>query len=224
MTKLLRLAVLPVLIYYLLQGMEYVKDVYLPQFFMFDPKILQELSQEAIAEHPNTSDPSLIFTSLHEKLRDTYGDYIEDLDPEKWMFSNAGGAMGNFIILHATLFEYLIIFGSATGTEGHSGYHLADDYFTILYGEQRAANRSQTVPSIYKPGDINHMPYGEIRQYSLPGPKGGYALELAQGYIPTMLIFGFADSVFSTVDPINLYRQILFTLQSMYKNILKGKF
>lgn len=126
------------------------------------------------------------------------------------------------IILHASLTEYLIIFGSAVGTEGHTGHHLADDYFTILYGEQRAASAGQTVASVYKAGDCHHLPYGTAKQYTLP-PTGGYALELAQGYIPSMLIFGFADSIFSTVDPFSLYSQVAHTAKSIFANLLRGK-
>ena len=125
--------------------------------------------------------------------------------------------------MHASLTEYLIIFGSPIGTEGHTGHHLADDYFIILSGIQRAAYPGQTIADAYHPGDLNYLPYGLARQYSLSAEKGGFALELAQGYIPTMLIFGFADSVFSTVDPFNLYRQINFTARSIIGNLLRGK-
>lgn len=126
------------------------------------------------------------------------------------------------IILHASFTEYLIFFGTAIGTEGHTGHHLADDYFTILHGEEHAYFAGQTEASIYKAGDCHHLPYGMAKHYSMPAP-GGYALELAQGYIPTMLLFGFADSIFSTTDPWSLYRQISYTAKSMLGNVLRGK-
>ncbi|VVT56777.1 uncharacterized protein SAPINGB_P005264 [Magnusiomyces paraingens] len=200
--------------------LRYGKDHILPANYVFKPAELQEIVQTTLAENPGANNTAL-FTALGHKFSDRYGPYVKDLNYDDWHFSNAGGAMGTFFIFHASFTEYLIVFGSATGTEGHTGYHLADDYFIIVSGEQSAAYPGENMPTIYKPGEMHHLSYGTAQQYAMP--PGSFAIELAQGYIPTMLIFGFLDSIFSTADPFNLWLQIKFTTISMFKNLLLGK-
>lgn len=85
--------------------------------------------------------------------------------------------MGSFIILHASLTEYLIFYGSPLGSGGHSGLHLADDYFTILSGHEKRYLAGELEGTTYEPGQTNHLPRGFSSHYTLDG----WALELAQG-------------------------------------------
>src|SRR5690606_28077078 len=127
--------------------------------------------------------------------------------------------MGSMVILHASLTEYLILFGTPLGTEGHSGLHLAHDYFTILSGRQQRLDPGDHYPRTFNPGDQNYLARGLTTQYAL----NGWALELAQGWIPTMLAFGFLDTFSSTLDFPNLYKTIKLTALNMGEQLLIGK-
>lgn len=81
------------------------------------------------------------------------------------------------LILHASITEYLIFYGTPLGSEGHSGVHLAHDYFTILHGVERRFLPGELEATEYHPGDQNWLKRGEGSQYQL----NGWALELAQG-------------------------------------------
>ncbi len=161
--------------------------------YVFDPAVLQSVAKGAL---------HLPIEQRVERIRAELDRlYPGHIQPEvEWVFNIAGGAMGQMAVLHASITEYVIIFGSPIGTEGYSGRFAADDYFIILEGEQWAYGEGQLEKMVFKPGDMHHMPRGQARGYRMPDRC--FALEYARGWIPLMLPFGLADSFTSTVDPI----------------------
>ncbi|KAJ7496028.1 ERG2/sigma1 receptor-like protein [Mycena galericulata] len=196
-------------------------DAIKDRWYVFNPSELHELAQAAIASSPNdtagmiqhiVTNLTLTYPSNHIKL---------NVDSSEWVFNNAGGAMGAMYIIHASITEYLIIFGTPLGTEGHTGLHTADDYFHILVGEQWAFRPGGLEMERYTPGMVHFLPRGTAKQYKMH--EGCFALEYARGWIPLMLPFGLADIFTSTLDVVTLYHTVRVTGREMIRNIFIGK-
>lgn len=159
--------------------------------YVFEPETLHAEVRAVVGGPPEALVPRLV-----ERLARRWPGRIRTAD--EWVFNNAGGAMGHLRVLHASLTEYLILFGSPIGTEGHSGRFLADDWFYILDGEQWAYTEGMLVREVYRPGDVHHLRRGVAKGYRIPDHC--LALEYARGSIPSMLPFGVADTLTSTLD------------------------
>ncbi|KAH7008201.1 ERG2/sigma1 receptor-like protein [Ilyonectria destructans] len=201
----------------LLASVFYVLEQNLDKFYIFELEHLDDVSKRALAEHGNNTRAVVqyITSELHEKHPAHINLH------EEWVFNNAGGAMGAMYIIHASVTEYLIIFGTAIGTEGHSGRHTADDYFHILSGTQLAYVPGSYEAEVYPTGSIHHLHRGDVKQYKMP--EGCFAMEYARGWIPPMLFFGFADGLSSTLDFPTLWHTTRITGREMIANLLKAK-
>ncbi|KAF2645335.1 C-8 sterol isomerase [Massarina eburnea CBS 473.64] len=202
-----------------ISSLMYFLDSHLEKFYIFTPAEMHGVAKDAIALHGNNT--TAIISHIVSELHRAHPDHI-NLD-EEWIFNNAGGAMGAMYIIHASITEYVIVFGSAVGTEGHSGRHTADDYFTILSGEQLAYSPGpgRFEPERYPQGSMHHMKRGEVKQYRMR--EACFALEYARGWIPPMLGFGYADTFTSTLDFYTLWRTTWVTGYEMVANLAKMK-
>ena len=56
-----------------------------------------------------------------DKLSTAYHGHILSAEKQEWIFINCGGWMGSFLVLHASVTEYVMLFGTAIHTSGNSG-------------------------------------------------------------------------------------------------------
>lgn len=160
---------------------------------VFEPEALREI----VARH--TEKP------IEENVRAVIDDLVERYGPRViddngiWVFSNAGGIMGTMTLLHASLHEYLLIFGTPHGSEGHSGRHKCDLWDIVMSGEVSTYQEHELRAKVFKPGEVTHLPRGRANS-SRMGTDGSFMLEYCRGPIPAMLPFGLLDSFASTLD------------------------
>lgn len=183
--------------------------------YVFDPDALAACARTAV-DLPIDEGLDAVTRALSVR----YPGLIDE-GPRRWIFNNAGGAMGQFALLHGSLSEYLLLFGTPIGTEGHSGRYSTEVWDFMLDGEMWCYLEGDTARKVYRAGDVVHLPASSSKGYRVP--DRAWMLEYARGVIPTMLPFGLADTLVSTLDVNVLARTLHNYGRLTVRSLLRGK-
>jgi C-8 sterol isomerase len=159
--------------------------------YVFDPKVIHEISRSHLGKPLEQ-----MFADITAELSERYPGQIDDSKP--WIFNNAGGVMLEMKLLYASATEYVMIWGTPIGSEGHTGRHLAEFYDTVLDGEAWYYQEGQFTRDVYTPGD--HVFVGKGQSAGMHYPDHVWMVEYARGILPSLLPFGLADGLLSTMD------------------------
>lgn len=159
--------------------------------YLFDPDIVHECAMKSIG----LPKPEM-FDTFYQAMLEHYPEVLDASQP--WLYSIAGGAMIQMKLYYASLTEYIMIWGTPIGSEGHSGRHFVGFWDTVIDGETWYFAEGEFDKRIYKPGDRIYVGPGQACGMNFT--DGVWAVEYARGAIPLSLPFGIADELFSCVD------------------------
>ena len=157
----------------------------------FDPDIVHQCALEALGK-PKPE----MFDAFAKALDKHYPHTLDFSQP--WIYSIAGGAMIQMKLYYASTSEYIMIWGTPIGSEGHSGRHFTGFWDTVIDGETWYYGEGQFEKTVYKPGDRIYVGPGQARAMNFT--NGVWAVEYARGFIPASMPFGVAEEIFVCWD------------------------
>ncbi|TNC20464.1 hypothetical protein [Amycolatopsis alkalitolerans] len=158
---------------------------------VFDPAVVHECAMASLG----LAKPAMFEVFAEEMDRRYPGRLVVD---QPWIFSNAGGAMIEMKLYYASLTEYVMVWGTPIGSEGHSGRHAVGFWDTVIDGEMWYYGEGQFEKRVYRPGDRVYVGPGQARAMNFTA--GVWAVEYARGPLLTSVPFGLADELVSTLD------------------------
>ncbi|KYR00029.1 C-8 sterol isomerase [Tieghemostelium lacteum] len=136
------------------------------------------------------------FEVINQELDKAYPGWINK--NRKWILFNGGGAMGQMCVLHASLSEYLIFYGSPLYSQGHSGRYLMGVWDFMIQGETKTYFPGEFKPKVWPAGQYSYLPPYTAKGYCCE--KESYMVEYGRGVIPLALPYFLFSSIFVTLD------------------------
>ena len=179
--------------------------------FVFNPNELQTLVQKYT--HLPLEEA---LVAIHKELMARHPGKI--MEKYRFIFNDAGAALGQVAILYASVSEYLIFFGSPISTGGFSGrYPKVEFYDVMIAGEMTTVIEGQTKASVYRPGDMAHLAPGVAKGYRID--KSGWMLEYSRGSMISNFPFGvIGPALYITMDWRSAWNQIIDFLAAIKKS------
>lgn len=166
--------------------------------YKIDPDVLHGVAEQVVGL-PLAG--GQLITRAIELLADEYPDLIH-ASPGRWVGSKAGGVLGKVRFLYFSPREYVVIFGSPTGTQGFSGrYKHVDIHKFLLAGQIDSYDleSDETVPlPALMPGERTCLERGHARGLTIH--PGSWHLEYGRGAVATTLPFAMVDTLLVSLE------------------------
>jgi len=166
--------------------------------YKIDPDVLHTVAKQVVGLPLEGGE---LTTRATELLADEYPDLIDPV-PGRWVGSKAGGVLGKVRFLYFSPREYIVIFGSPTGTQGFSGrYKHVDIHKFLLAGQIDSYDleSDDTVPlPTLLPGGRTCLERGHARGLTIH--PGSWHLEYGRGAVATTLPFAMVDTLLVSLE------------------------
>ncbi len=160
---------------------------------LFRPEVLHAIARAAVGL-PHAG----MVKHVTDELARIYPGHIETRP--NWMLSLAGGVMGIMTVLHGSLSEYVLIFGTPVGSEGFSGRYRIEIHDFMLAGEMSTYTEEDFAERrVYRAGDAAVLRRREVKGVRLG--EGAWMLEYGRGVIPSALPFALTDALVALEFP-----------------------
>jgi hypothetical protein len=165
--------------------------------YKIDPDVLHMVAKQVVGL--SLEDGELV-TQAIELLAAEYPDLI-DPTPGRWVGSKAGGILGKVRFLYFSPREYIVIFGTPTGTQGFSGrYKHVQIHKFLIAGqiESYDLESEDTTATTILPGDHACMEKGHARGLTIH--PGSWHIEYGRGAVVTTLPFAMVDTLLVSLE------------------------
>lgn len=165
--------------------------------YRIDPDVLHAVAKQVI-DLP--LDDGELITRAIELLADAYPDLI-DPEPGRWVGSRAGGILGKVRFLYFSPREYIVIFGTPTGTQGFSGrYKRVQIHKFLMAGriDFYDLESDDTGARTLLPGDHSVTEKGHARGMTIH--PGSWHIEYGRGAVVTTLPFAMVDTLLVSLE------------------------
>jgi len=165
--------------------------------YKIDPDVLHKVAKRVVGTPLEGGELISRATSL---IADEYPDLVSPT-PGRWVGSKAGGILGKVRFLYFTPREYIVIFGSPTGTQGFSGrYKHVDVHKFLMAGriDWYDVESDDISAKTLLPGEHARMERGQARGLTIH--PGSWHIEYGRGAVATTLPFAMVDTLLMSLE------------------------
>jgi C-8 sterol isomerase len=141
---------------------------------------------------------------------------------QEWIFNLAGGATGMMNVLHGSITEYLIIFGSSIGTNAFSGRYPMEIHDWVMSGAMHTYTQADPGHAVTTAvGDHARLDRATVKGFSIEPDT--WMLEYGRGFVPGGLHTTLVDVLMRGLDPWILAQTMKVYGRITLRELLLGK-